>query len=132
MWQQVVISDSLGVIELIILDLVQINSLSKLVSLAPRNHGHLVLAGKVGNHTRSHRRNHTTITQHVVSVNKHFSGAGDETTNRIYKSVLAVHSIVRQSLQQLATLEGRCCVNDDHSELGSLLDHRSEKIIKYH
>lgn len=48
--QQVVVSDLLGIIHLVVLDLVQVHTLRKLVGLTESDHRHLVLASQVADH----------------------------------------------------------------------------------
>lgn len=97
--QKVVVRDLLRISDFIFLDLVEVDALSKFVGLTKSDYGDSVLAREVRNHRRTDIRDHSSVAKHVAHSQEDLGSLSDKRADTLNKRILAVNSIVAQSLR---------------------------------
>lgn len=87
----------------IFLDLVEVYALSKLIRFTEGDNGDSVLAGQVSDHRCAYVRYNSSISKHITNTEENFGCLSYKRANSLNKSVLAVDSVVTQSLGHVAT-----------------------------
>ena len=102
-WKQVVVRNFFWITYFIFLDLVEIDALSKLIRFTEGDNWDSVLASQVSDHRCANVRYHSSISKHITNSEENFGCLSDKRAYSLNKSVLAVYSVVTQSLGYVTT-----------------------------
>ena len=120
-----------GISHLVVFDLIKIDSLRELISLAKGDHGDFVLAGHVGDHGGAHLGDDAAIAEDVAGADEDFGGAHDQRTDALDQSVDALDAPRAEAFDKAAAGKGGTGVHHDDCDVIALLVRLHEETLEH-